>query len=86
MYTRNYIRCSLLTVATQPKIKELQVQLQGFLDADGPKFCKDLWNLMLSAQESPLGVPAAMLEAKKLELLQEKEKVCVPRSACCFAY
>lgn len=27
---------------------------------------------MLSAQDSPLGVPTAMLEAKKLELQQEK--------------
>lgn len=27
---------------------------------------------MLSAQESSLGVPTAMLEAKKLELQQEK--------------
>ncbi|KAL5427211.1 hypothetical protein PMIN04_001484 [Paraphaeosphaeria minitans] len=61
-----------LTREMQPKIKELQVQLQGFLDAEGPKFCKELWNLMLSAQESPLGVPTAMLEAKKLELQQEK--------------
>ena len=82
----SYRCCILLTVATQPKIKELQVQLQGFLDADGPKFCKDLWNLMLSAQESSLGVPAAMLEAKMLELLQEKEKVCAPIPACHFAY
>lgn len=29
---------------------------------------------MLSAQESPLGVPTAMLEAKKLELQQEKAR------------
>ncbi|OAG08797.1 PWI domain-containing protein [Paraphaeosphaeria sporulosa] len=67
-----------------PKIKELQVQLQGFLDAEGPKFCKELWNLMLSAQESPLGVPTAMLEAKKLELQQEKplNSTAVKKSKC----
>ncbi|KAL1603898.1 hypothetical protein SLS60_005490 [Paraconiothyrium brasiliense] len=67
-----------------PKIKELQVQLQGFLDAEGPKFCKELWNLMLSAQESPLGVPTAMLEAKKLELQQEKVRRANPSTSITF--
>jgi hypothetical protein len=33
-----------------------------------------LWNLCLSAQESPQGVPKELLEAKKLELRQEKVK------------
>jgi hypothetical protein len=39
-------------------------------------FCKDLWKLLLSAQSSPQGVPKELLEAKKLELIQEK--VCQP--------
>jgi serine/arginine repetitive matrix protein 1 len=56
----------------QPKIKEIQIQLGGFLNKDCAPFCKELWNLMLSAQESTAGVPKELLEAKKLELKQEQ--------------
>lgn len=63
----------LLTVdLLQPDIKSLQIQLTGFLDKDTAPFCKDLWNLCLSAQASPQGVPKELLEAKKMELMQEK--------------
>ncbi|OIW34770.1 PWI domain-containing protein [Coniochaeta ligniaria NRRL 30616] len=55
-----------------PDIKGLQIQLTGFLDKDTPSFCKELWKLFLSAQTSPQGVPKELLEAKKLELIQEK--------------
>ncbi|KAI8684085.1 PWI domain-containing protein [Fusarium keratoplasticum] len=55
-----------------PDIKSLQIQLTGFLDKDTASFCKDLWRLLLSAQASPQGVPKELLEAKKLELIQEK--------------
>jgi hypothetical protein len=50
----------------------MQIQLTGFLDKDTAPFCKELWNLCLSAQASPQGVPKELLEAKKLELIQEK--------------
>ena len=63
---------SLLEGTRFPNIKELQINLTGFLDKDTPKFCKELWNLCLSAQTSPQGVPKELLEAKKLELIQEK--------------
>ncbi|KAG7293330.1 hypothetical protein NEMBOFW57_003378 [Staphylotrichum longicolle] len=55
-----------------PDIKSMQIQLTGFLDKDTPSFCKDLWKLLLSAQASPQGVPKELLEAKKMELMQEK--------------
>lgn len=58
--------------SSQPDIKGIQIQLTGFLDKDTPAFCKELWNLCLSAQASPQGVPKELLEAKKRELLQEK--------------
>lgn len=58
--------------ASQPDIKKIQIQLTGFLDKDTPRFCKELWSLLLSAQSSPQGVPKELLEAKKLELIQEK--------------
>ncbi|EMD63269.1 hypothetical protein COCSADRAFT_161783 [Bipolaris sorokiniana ND90Pr] len=55
-----------------PKIKEIQIQLTGFLGKDTAPFCKELWDLMLSAQDSPMGVPRELLEAKKAELQQEQ--------------
>ncbi|CAG9970692.1 unnamed protein product [Clonostachys byssicola] len=55
-----------------PDVKALQIQLTGFLEKDTAAFCKELWNLLLSAQASPQGVPKELLEAKKLELMQEK--------------
>ncbi|KAL8871858.1 MAG: hypothetical protein Q9174_002401 [Haloplaca sp. 1 TL-2023] len=58
----------------QPDIKVLQIQLTGFLEKDTPKFCKELWTLCLSAQNSPQGVPKEMLEAKKAEILQQKQR------------
>ncbi|KAL9028396.1 MAG: hypothetical protein Q9196_003240 [Gyalolechia fulgens] len=63
---------NLLEGSRFPDIKVLQIQLTGFLDKDTPKFCKELWNLCLSAQSNPQGVPKELLEAKKLELIQEK--------------
>lgn len=50
----------------------MQIQLTGFLEKETALFCKELWNLFLSAQSSPQGVPQELLEAKKLELIQEK--------------
>ncbi|KAM0512251.1 hypothetical protein ACHAPE_009067 [Trichoderma viride] len=55
-----------------PDIKSLQIQLTGFLDKETAPFCKELWKLLLSAQGNPQGVPKELLEAKKLELMQEK--------------
>ncbi|KAK2805398.1 Dual-specificity kinase, spindle pole body (SPB) duplication and spindle checkpoint function [Onygenales sp. PD_10] len=63
---------NLLEGSRFPDIKVLQIQLTGFLDKDTAKFCKELWNLCLSAQDNPQGVPKELLEAKKLELRQEK--------------
>ena len=58
----------------------MQIQLTGFLDKDTPIFCKDLWKLLLSAQTSPQGVPKELLEAKKMELIQEKVRTPCPCS------
>ncbi|MCJ1234419.1 hypothetical protein MMC14_002380 [Varicellaria rhodocarpa] len=63
---------NLLEGTRFPDIKDLQIQLTGFLDKDTAKFCKELWMLCLSAQSNPQGVPKELLEAKKLELIQEK--------------
>jgi serine/arginine repetitive matrix protein 1 len=50
----------------------LQIQLTGFLEKDAAPFCKELWNLCLSAQKSDTGIPQQLVEAKKAELIQEK--------------
>ncbi|TGO80705.1 hypothetical protein BELL_0002g00270 [Botrytis elliptica] len=63
---------NLIEGSRYPDIKKLQISLTGFLDKDTPGFCKELWKLCLSAQASPQGVPKELLEAKKLELIQEK--------------
>ncbi|KAL8695945.1 MAG: hypothetical protein Q9224_003058 [Gallowayella concinna] len=63
---------NLLERSRYPDIKVLQIQLTGFLEKDTAKFCKELWTLCLSAQSNPQGVPKELLEAKKLELIQEK--------------
>lgn len=67
-----YILKADASTVLQPDIKSMQIQLTGFLDKDTPSFCKDLWKLLLSAQASPQGVPKELLEAKKMELMQEK--------------
>ncbi|ORY14992.1 PWI domain-containing protein [Clohesyomyces aquaticus] len=64
---------NLLEESQFPNIKAIQIQLTGFLgNKECPEFCKELWNLMLSAQDSPRGVPKELLEAKKLEMKQEQ--------------
>ncbi|KAI9828727.1 MAG: hypothetical protein M1832_001832 [Thelocarpon impressellum] len=63
---------NLLESVRFPDIKALQISLTGFLEKDTAQFCKELWNLCLSAQTSPQGVPKELLEAKKQELMQEK--------------
>lgn len=57
---------------TQPNIKQLQTDLTGFLDKDAAPFCLELWKLCLSAQEDANGIPKELLEAKKLELIEER--------------
>jgi serine/arginine repetitive matrix protein 1 len=67
-----------MTHIPQVRIKDIQISLGGFLaDKGAAAFCKELWTLMLSAQESPVGVPKEMLEAKKAELQAEKVQ-CFP--------
>ncbi|KAK4987939.1 hypothetical protein LTR50_004276 [Elasticomyces elasticus] len=64
--------CDMLRV-NNPNIKEIQIALTGFLNKDSAPFCLELWKLCLSAQESDQGVPKDLLEAKKMELMKDKE-------------
>lgn len=56
----------------------MQIQLTGFLEGNTMKFMEELWNLLLSAQESLAGIPKEILEKKKQEIAlkkQEQEKI-----------
>ncbi len=60
----------------QPKWdpKQMQIYLTGFMHKNARVFVKELWELLISAQESPSGIPAQILASKKLELSQEQVK------------
>jgi hypothetical protein len=47
--------------------------LTGFLDKKAAGFCKELWDLMLSAQDNSQGVPTLLLEEKKQEILASQK-------------
>jgi len=48
--------------------KMMQLELTGFLGRNTGPFMEDLWKLLLSAQASPLGIPAEILEQKRAEI------------------
>lgn len=50
----------------------MQINLTGFLESNTKKFVTELWNLLLSAQNSVGGIPAMFLEQKKEELRKKK--------------
>ncbi|GAA99222.1 uncharacterized protein L969DRAFT_47755 [Mixia osmundae IAM 14324] len=52
--------------------KKMQISLTGFLERKTAPFMIELWNLLLSAQASPVKVPAQFIEEKKREMLQRK--------------
>lgn len=60
------------SLIVQPDIKALQFEMSSFLGKHAPKFCKDLWNLCLSAQDSESGIPRQLLEAKTNELREQE--------------
>lgn len=52
--------------------KRIQINLTGFLESNTKTFVTELWNLLLSAQNSVGGIPAIFLEQKKEELRRKK--------------
>lgn len=56
-----------------PDSKMMQINLTGFLNGKNAReFMKDLWPLLLSAQENIAGIPTAFLEQKKEEIKQRQ--------------
>ncbi|XP_062210733.1 uncharacterized protein LOC133912153 [Phragmites australis] len=52
--------------------KKIQIQLTGFMEKNTVKFMKELWTLLLSAQQNASGVPQQFLDAKESEIQQRK--------------
>lgn len=61
----------ILEESNSPDPKSMQVLLTGFLEDKTPLFMKELWRLLLSAQESLGGIPAVFVEIKKEEIRQK---------------
>ncbi|XP_020593813.1 serine/arginine repetitive matrix protein 1 [Phalaenopsis equestris] len=54
--------------------KKIQIQLTGFMEKNTGKFMKELWTLLLSAQNNVSGVPQQFLDAKEEEQRKKKEE------------
>jgi hypothetical protein len=55
--------------------KKIQIQLTGFMEKNTVKFMKELWSLLLSAQQNASGVPQQFLDAKEAEIQQKKVRL-----------
>jgi len=53
----------------------MQINLTGFLEKNTPAFMKELWDLLVSAEEGIGGIPKVFLEKKKEELLRQKVNI-----------
>lgn len=55
----------------------MQINITGFLQAKNAReFMKELWTLLISAQENIGGIPSSLLEKKKEEIKQRKVSIC----------
>lgn len=52
--------------------KRMQINLTGFLESKTQSFLSELWNLLLSAQNSVGGIPTEFIEQKKQELRRKQ--------------
>ncbi|GAV78306.1 PWI domain-containing protein [Cephalotus follicularis] len=52
--------------------KEIQISLTGFMEKNTGKFMKELWTLLLSAQNNASGVPQQLLDAKEEEIRKKQ--------------
>ncbi|EER06207.1 serine/arginine regulated nuclear matrix protein, putative [Perkinsus marinus ATCC 50983] len=59
---------------TEVDPREMQLSLTGFLQRGAAPFCEELWEMLLSAQDSPAGVPAQLVDRKKRDMMRKKEE------------
>lgn len=58
----------LLQAEDEPDIKMIHLQMQDFLGQEqAMKFCETLWDLLMSAQDDPDGIPTQLLEQRRKE-------------------
>lgn len=57
---------------SEKNAKNIQIKLTGFLEAKTAEFMRQLWTLLLSAQESVGGIPQVFMDQKKKELMIQK--------------
>lgn len=55
--------------------KEVQISLTGFMEKNTVKFMKELWTLLISAQNNASGVPQQFLDAKQEEARTKKVNI-----------
>ena len=67
--------------------RKMQLSLTGFMEKNTGRFMKELWELLLSAQANPSGIPQQFLDEKAAELRAKKVSYCasqpsLPSSLC----
>ena len=64
----------MLEEERHPDPRKMQISLTGFLESQTATFMSELWTLLLSAQDSPGGIPAIFVQRKKEEMQKRKEE------------
>ncbi|OEH79001.1 pwi domain-containing protein [Cyclospora cayetanensis] len=54
--------------------KKLAISLTGFVGKQATNFVRELWKLLLSAQDTPTGIPPEFLENRRLEMERKREE------------
>ncbi|CDJ36114.1 PWI domain-containing protein, putative [Eimeria mitis] len=54
--------------------KKLAISLTGFVGKQATHFVRELWKLLLSAQNTPTGIPPEFLENRRLEMERKREE------------
>jgi serine/arginine repetitive matrix protein 1 len=54
--------------------REIQLNIDGFLEDKTPLFMEELWKLLVSANSNPFGIPQEFLD-KEREILEKESKV-----------
>jgi len=53
--------------------RKMQIDLTGFLARNTGPFMKELWQLLIDAQNSPNGIPPVLIEERKDEIKQQRQ-------------
>ncbi|KAG6481516.1 hypothetical protein ZIOFF_058120 [Zingiber officinale] len=67
-----FVLLSILFLLVMQAVDGKHIQLTGFLEKNTGKFMKELWGLLLSAQNNSSGVPQQFLDAKQEEMRKRK--------------